>query len=126
MSAVRKYAYTSEAEIRRMVAAGLNFPQIAEKLNVHLNSLRIAASLLGIKSGRGQETTMPATEWVQRIAAGETLRAIGAGHGRGVGPNAIHNALTRRALPTTQAACIAWCKTNAISSTSQPAARSRA
>lgn len=109
MSAKRKYAYTSEAAIRREAAAGLNFPQIAEKLNVHLQSLRIAASLLGIRSGRGQETSMPVHEWVQRIAAGETMRAIGASHGRGVGPNAIHGALKRRGLPTTQAECIAWC-----------------
>lgn len=56
MSRPRKYATTSEAEIRALCAEGLTFPQIAARLNVPLIPLRNAASLLGIASGRGHET----------------------------------------------------------------------
>lgn len=100
----RKYSSTSEAEIRALAADGLGFPQMAAKLNVPLGALRITASLLGIKSGRGQENSMPLQEWIDALADGKTLREIGAKHGRGVKPQAIHNNLARRGLPTNKCA----------------------
>lgn len=106
MAAKRKYATTSEAEMRALAAEGLTFPQMAERLNVHVQSLRIAASLLGIKSGRGQESSMPVHRWVDELAAGATLDQLGAAHGRGVTRQSIHNALKRRGLPTTMRAAV--------------------
>lgn len=108
MSRPRKYAVTSEAEIRALAAEGLTFPKMAERLNVPLGSLRIAASLLGIKSGRGQEFNMPALRWVDELAAGATLDEIGKAHGRGVSRQAIYVALQRRGLPTNCRAAVKW------------------
>ena len=101
MSRPRKYATTSEAEIRALAAEGLTFPKMAEKLNVPIGSLRIAASLLGIKSGRGSgEAALPLQQWVDRLAEGATLHEIAAGHSGGVTRQAIYVALHRRGLPT--------------------------
>lgn len=108
MSRPRKYAVTSEAEIRALAAEGLTFPKMAERLNVPLVSLRIAASLLGIKSGRGLEFNMPALRWVDELAAGATLDEIGKAHGRGVSRQAIYVALQRRGLPTNCRAAVKW------------------
>lgn len=106
MSRPRKYAVTSEAEIRALAAEGLTFPQMAERLNVPLVALRNCASLLGIKSGRGQELNMPVHRWVDELAAGATLDELGKAHGRGVTRQSIHNALKRRGLPTTMRAAV--------------------
>lgn len=104
MARPRKFATTSEAEIRALAAEGLNFVQMAERLNVPVIALRNCASLLGIKSGRGQENSMPLQEWIDALADGKTLREIGAKHGLGVKPQAIHNNLARRGLPTNKCA----------------------
>lgn len=106
MSRPRKYATTSEAEIRALCAEGLTFPQIAARLNVPLIPLRNAASLLGIASGRGHETNMPVNRWVDELAAGATLDEIGKAHGRGVTRQSIHNALKRHGLPTNARAAV--------------------
>ena len=106
MAKPRKYAFTSEAEIRALADEGLTFPQMAERLNVHLQTLRGAASLLGIKSGRGQESAMPVNRWVDELAAGATLDQLGAAHGRGVTRQSIHNSLKRRGLPTNMRAAV--------------------
>lgn len=108
MSATRKYSSTSEAEIRALAAEGLTFPQMAERLNVPLNALRITASLLAIKSGRGQEAAMPVHRWVDELATGATLDELGKAHGRGVTRQSIHNALKRRGLPTNTRAAVKW------------------
>lgn len=104
MSRARKYATTSEAEIRALAAEGLNFVQMAERLNVSVLALRNCASVLGIKSGRGQAASLPLQEWIDALADGKKLSAIGATHGRGVKAQAIHNALSRRGLPTNKCA----------------------
>lgn len=106
MAATRKYATTSEAEIRALAAEGMNFPQMAAKLNVPLGALRITASLLAIKSGRGQDASMPVHRWVDELAAGATLDELGKAHGRGVTRQSIHNALKRRGLPTNMRAAV--------------------
>lgn len=106
MSRPRKYATTSEAEIRALCAEGLTFPQIAARLNVALIPLRNAASLLGIASGRGHETNMPVGRWVDELAAGATLDELGKAHGKGVTRQSIHNALKRRGLPTNTRAAV--------------------
>lgn len=106
MSATRKYSSTSEAAIRAAAAAGMNFVQMAEHLNVPVGALRTTASLLGIKSGRGQENHMPVHRWVDELAAGATLDELGKAHGRGVSRQNVHNALKRRGLPTNMRAAI--------------------
>ena len=100
MSRPRKYAVTSEAEIRALAAEGLNFVQMAEKLNVPVGALRITASMLGIKSGRGHgDAALPLQEWIDQLAAGATLDEIGKAH-HGTSRQNIYSALERRGLPT--------------------------
>ena len=108
MARPRKHPATSEAEIRALAAEGLTFPQMAEKLNVQVAALRCTASVLGIKSGRRQESNMPALRWVDELAAGATLDELGKAHGRGVSRQAIYVALQRRGLPTNMRAAIKW------------------
>lgn len=81
----RKYATTSEAEIRALVEQGLNFPRIAERLNVNLISLRNTCSVLGIRSadkrgrpdaGRTVRSLEELQAWVRRLEAGETTSQI--------------------------------------------------
>ena len=108
MARPRKHPATSEAEIRALAAEGLTFPQMAEKLNVPIGALRTTASVLGIKSGRRQESNMPALRWVDELAAGATLDELGKAHGRGVSRQAIYVALQRRGLPTNMRAAIKW------------------
>jgi hypothetical protein len=96
----RKYATTSEAEIRALAAEGLTFPKMAERLNVPLGALRITASMLGIKSGRGHgDSALPLQQWVDRLAAGATLDELAQEH-HGTSRQNIHAALARRGLPT--------------------------
>ena len=100
MASPRKYATTSEAEIRALAAEGLTFPQMAERLNVPIGALRTTASTLGIKSGRGHgDAALPLQEWVDQLAAGATLDEIGKAHGNTTRQN-IYAALSRRGLPT--------------------------
>jgi len=100
MARPRKYATTSEAEIRALAAEGLTFPQMAAKLNVPLGALRITASMLGIKSGRGHgDSALPLQQWIDRLAAGATLQELADAH-HGVSRQSIHAALYRRGLPT--------------------------
>ena len=115
----RKYATTTEAEIRALTAQGLTFVQIAEKLNVHINSLRQAASLLGIRSGygaRGRET-VPADVWIDRLAMGDTLDEIAASDD--TTRQNVHQHLFRRGLPTT---CRAAVKFKALQASKQTGA----
>ena len=96
----RKYATTSEAAIRALAAEGLNFVQMAEKLNVPIGALRTTASVLGIKSGRGHgDTALPLQEWIDRLAAGDTLDELAKDH-HGTSRQNIRSALARRGLPT--------------------------
>lgn len=100
MARPRKYATTSEAEIRALAAEGLNFVQMAEKLNVPIGALRTTASVLGIKSGRSHgDTALPLQEWIDRLAAGDTLDELAKDH-HGTSRQNIHSALARRGLPT--------------------------
>ena len=100
MSRPRKYATTSEAEILALCAQGLTFVQIAEKLNLPIVALRGAASLLGIKSGRGHgDAALPLQQWVDRLAGGATLQELATDH-HGVSRQAVFMALRRRGLPT--------------------------
>ena len=100
MARPRKYATTSEAEIRALAAEGLTFPQMAEKLNVPIGALRTTASVLGIKSGRGKgDEALPLQAWIDRLAAGATLQEVADSH-HGVSRQAIYSALDRRGLPT--------------------------
>ena len=98
--AKRKYATTSEAEIRALTAEGLNFVQIAERLNLHVTALRVTASVLGIKSGRGHgDSALPLQQWIDRLAAGATLDELAKDH-HGTSRQNVYGALARRGLPT--------------------------
>lgn len=100
MARPRKYAVTSEAEIRALAAEGLTFPQMAERLNVPIGALRTTASVLGIKSGRGHgDAALPLQQWIEQLAAGATLEEIGKAH-HGTSRQNVYNALARRGLPT--------------------------
>lgn len=119
MSRARKYATTSEAEIRALAAEGLTFPKMAERLNVHIGALRTTASLLGIKSGRGHgNTALPLQEWIDRLAAGATLEEIGQSF-HGTSRQNIQAALSRRGLPSS---CRAAVKFKALQASKQAGA----
>jgi hypothetical protein len=119
MSRTSKYATTSEAEIRALAAEGLNFSQIAERLNVHVGALRTAASVLGIKSGRGHgDSALPLQQWIDRLAAGETLEEIGRSYHNTSRQN-IQSALSRRGLPSS---CRAAVKFKALQASKQAGA----
>lgn len=109
----RKYATTSETEIRALVEEGLNFPRIAERLNVNLISLRNACSVLGIRSadrrGRaGAGCTVRSPEelqaWVRRMEAGETPAQIA--KAEGCTRNNISALLKKANLPTSVIAAV--------------------
>ena len=70
-----RYSTTSEAEIRRLVAQGLKFTEIAAKLNVSLPNFRNACSVLGIKSPTAK-TRFDLDGWVSRLERGDSLREI--------------------------------------------------
>ena len=104
--APRKYATTSEAELRALVAEGLNWVQIAERLNLEVSMLRATACTLGIKSSyglRGREV-LPRDAWIGKLAAGDTLEEIAAADG--ITRQNVHQHLHRRGLPTTCRAAV--------------------
>ena len=104
--APRKYNTTTEAELRALVADGLNWVQIAERLNLEVSMLRATACTLGIKSsyglrGRGP---LPLDTWIDKLAAGDTLEEIAAADG--ITRQNVHQHLHRRSLPTTCRAAV--------------------
>lgn len=111
----RKYATTSEAEIRGLTAQGMTFVQIAAKLNVPIGSLRTTACVLGIKSGRGHDSaSLPLHAWIDHLAAGGTLDEIATD--RKLTPQAIQQHLSRRGLPSS---CRAAVKFKALQASKQ-------
>lgn len=79
-----RYSTTSEAEIRALVVEGLNFVQIAEKLNLNLTALRQVACVLGIKSAYGHvhtSTRFDLEAWVRRIERGDSISEIASDEG---------------------------------------------
>lgn len=98
MAHPHKYATTSEAEIRALVAEGLNFVKIAERLNVGIHALRTAASLLGIPAACKAPQRAHLPGFVTRLCLGDTLDEIGVDSG--LTRQAIHGALKRAGLPT--------------------------
>ena len=113
---VRKYATTTEAEIRSLTEQGLTFVKIAEKLNLNVQSLRQAASLMGIKSGRLHSETLPLAEWVDALANGSTLQEIA--DPRAISRQSVYTCLARRGLPTN---CRAAVKFKALQASKQQA-----
>ena len=104
--APRKYNTTTEAELRALVDEGLNWVQIAERLNLEVSMLRATACTLGIKSGyglRGREI-VPLDVWIGKLAAGGTLEEIAAAGG--TTRQNVHQHLYRRGLPTTCRAAV--------------------
>jgi hypothetical protein len=104
MSRPRKYATTSEAEIRALVAEGLKFPEIAKRLNVQLGVLRTAASLLGIKSPCNYGGVAKVD--FEQFVSGKTIAEIAAA--RGVSRQSVHLGLARAKLPSNSAALVKY------------------
>ncbi len=75
----RRYSTTSEAEIRALVADGLNFVQIAQKLNLNLPASRQVACVLGIASAHrasSKRIRFDLDAWVLRLERGASLQEI--------------------------------------------------
>lgn len=104
MSRPRKYATTSEAEIRALCEQGLNFRQIAERLNVNHAGLLQTVCVLGIKSGLQKPGKHPVDRWVDELAAGGTCKEIA--EREGMKFITVHVTLKRRSLPTTCRAAV--------------------
>lgn len=104
MSKPRKYAATSEAEIRALCAQGLNFTQIAQRLSVSLSGLRMAANVLGIKSGDQRPGNHPVGRWVDELEAGGDCKEIAERDGMKL--ITVYATLKRKGLPTTCRAAV--------------------
>jgi DNA-binding NarL/FixJ family response regulator len=100
---------TTEAAIRELVAQGMKFPAVAEKLNVNVFALRATCSLLGIKSpvappkppstNNRAKVAHRAEEIAARVANGELLLHIA--NEIGVSHSTLHHLLRRRGFATT-------------------------
>lgn len=100
MSRTRKYAITSEAAIRALVAQGFDTKQIAEKLNVHPAALSVVRCMLGIAIPAKKTGVVVGAWWVPAIAAGATVDTIAKAEGKSY--PCIHAVLKKAGLPTTQ------------------------
>ena len=100
MSKPRKYATTTEATIRTLVAQGLTNGQIAEKLNLSPIALYAARSVLGIVSPAKHEAFSVKPWWLPAMANGATVDAIR--KAEGVSYPTVYGALKRAGLPTTR------------------------
>lgn len=100
MSKPRKYATTTEATIRTLVAQGLTNGQIAEKLNLSPTALYTARSVLGIVSPAKREAFGVKPWWLPAMAAGATVDTIC--KAEGVSYTTVYGALKRAGLPTTR------------------------
>lgn len=105
---------TSEAEIRSLVGQGLNFPEIAERLNVNVHMLRACCSLLGIRSAasRGCNRTMQDKQaaaerlhgWVGRLERGDSINDIA--RDEGCSRENVNAQLRRHGLPSSVRAAV--------------------
>lgn len=112
---------TTEAEIRRLVGEGLNFVEIAKRLDVNVGSLRQAASILGIRSAyRLGGGLAVAREYLADIARGDTLTEIAARNG--ITYAAVHHRLKAAGLPTCTRA---YLKATVAQSVEQPTCKER-
>lgn len=102
-----RYSTTSEAEIRACVAEGLNFVQIAEKLNVHLQTLRATACLLGIRSAHLSKpkcSKFDLDAWVLRLERGASLQDIA--NDEGITREYVNQTLRKAGRPTCSRAAV--------------------
>lgn len=98
--AARRYGTTTLPEIMALVAQGLNWLEIAARLNVRPDGLRALASVLGIQGAKNAEVaTYPVREWVKRLARGDTAQDIALSHG--IPCKRVYGVLRNRGLPTT-------------------------
>ena len=106
MAIVRTKGTISEAELRALTAAGKTFPEIAQAHNLSLSSLRQAASVLGIKSGRPNNRTDSARvmEFVGLLERGLTLQEVA--DTVKISRQAVFQALASRGLPTSTRAAL--------------------
>lgn len=104
---------TSEAEIRALCAEGMNFVQIAEHLNLNVQSLRNACSVLGIRSGDyrsggpgiGQKRSMERLlGWVDRLSHGDSIGDIA--RDEGCSRENVNAQLRRAGLPSSVRAAV--------------------
>lgn len=100
MSKPRKYATTTEAQIRALVEQGLTNDQIAKKLNVSPNALSTVRGMLGILAVKKREAFGVKPWWVPALAAGATVDTIC--KAEGVSYPTVYGALKRAGLPNTR------------------------
>ena len=93
---------TSEAELRALCAEGLNFVQIAERLNLNIQTLRTTCSVLGIRSGdyrSGRNGSLKdLRSWVARLERGDSTADIA--RDEGCTRENVNATLRRHGLPS--------------------------
>ena len=100
---------TSEAELRALCAEGLNFVQIAERLNLNLQALRTTCCVLGIRSGDyrggGHKYSMDVLlGWVERLSRGDSIGDIA--RDEGCSRENVNALLRRSGLPSSIRAAV--------------------
>ena len=88
----------SEAKLREMTEAGMNFVAISRATGIPVHLLRTTASVLGVQSG----VKVNADICFERIKSG--CRCPDIARELGVRSQAVHEALKSRGFPTTPAA----------------------
>lgn len=102
-----RYSTTSEAEIRALVAEGLNFVQIAEKLNLNIIALRQVGCVLGITSAYRRDAKrrhFDLDAWVQRLERGASLQEIA--NDEGITREYVNQTLRKAGRPTCMRAAV--------------------
>lgn len=98
--ASRKYGTTTLPQILALRDQGLNWLEVADRLNVRPDALRALASVLGIKGAMtAAVASYPVKQWVQRLARGDTAQDIAQSHG--IPRRRVYSVLRARGLPTT-------------------------
>lgn len=103
---------TTEAELRELCAQGLNFVQIAERLNLNVQSLRNCCSVLGIRSGDyrsghpgvGRKDPARLLAWVGRLERGDSVGDIA--RDEGCSRENVNAQLRRHGLPSSVRAAV--------------------
>lgn len=98
-------ATTSEAELRRLAAEGLSWPEVAKKLGMNVMLIRRVACALGVKGGLQRNPRDP-EPWVQELANGVPKSVIATREG--MSRKGVYNTLYYRGLPTDQAEAVRY------------------
>lgn len=97
---------TTEAEIRRMAAAGMSWVEIGKETGIHASRICITANVLGIASTKRDFTERDArlAGYVTRMQAGEDLSQIAMDEGRSY--MSVYRSLKLAGMPTSTNAAL--------------------